>query len=225
MCRSNEFRAYPQLEAEREINALRVYCPNMDLGRGCNWIGELKQINQHLTGCQVGCGKCGKLLHHMVLKTHIENECCCYCQYCGITEAVLVIHNQHKERCQKFPLTCPNKCGRDKILRCDMSKHRKECPLEEINCQYRPMGCMVKLPRNQMEQHEKEKMNEHLCMVTKHFQEELLKLHAASSAGNFNQKEPRQIDGHCQHQTKNYYILHIWGALLYHSSGTCNFSC
>ena len=47
-----------------------------------------------------------------------------------------------------------------------MEEHRKECPLEMIQCEYYSVGCKcVKLARKDAEEHKKEKIEEHLMMT------------------------------------------------------------
>ena len=67
--------------------------------------------------------------------------------------------------CPKLPLSCPNKCEVGSILQEDMVAHRKECPLEMIQCQYYSVGCEVKMARKDQEEHEHEHMKEHLMMT------------------------------------------------------------
>ena len=77
------------------------------------------------------------------------------------------IEGQHKEECPKLPLPCPNKCHKVKtLLREDMEAHRKECPLEMVQCEYHSVGCKrVRLTRKNMEKHKKQKIEEHLMMT------------------------------------------------------------
>ena len=47
-----------------------------------------------------------------------------------------------------------------------MEVHRKECPLEVIQCEYYNVGCKrVRLARKDMEEHKKQKMEEHFMMT------------------------------------------------------------
>ena len=49
-----------------------------------------------------------------------------------------------------------------------MEAHRKECPLEVIQCEYYSVGCnykRLKLAHVEFEQHDNEKMKEHLMMT------------------------------------------------------------
>ena len=45
------------------------------------------------------------------MKSHLDTECPCYCPYCDITAEREVISSEHKEKCYKFPLSCPNNIG------------------------------------------------------------------------------------------------------------------
>ena len=41
-----------------------------------------------------------------------------------------------REECPKLPLPCPNKCEVGSVPCEDMEAHRKECPLDMIQCEY-----------------------------------------------------------------------------------------
>ena len=171
--KEGNFNAYPNYHIEREIKSSNVYCTNK--GRGCEWEGELNDINNHLEsgkGCQfeeVKCSKeCGKMIERRYLTSHVETECPhrkVNCQYCHDTGEHQFIEGQHKEECPKFPLPCPNKCEVGSVPREDMKAHRKECPLEMIQCEYHNVGCEVKMARKDREKHENEKIQGHLVMT------------------------------------------------------------
>ena len=84
--------------------------------------------------------------------------------YCDVTAEREVISSEHKEKCHKFPLTCPNKCGLNHIPRGDMDGHKEVCPFEVIQCEYQ---CGAMIARNEMDQHNKEKMTEHIRLTFK----------------------------------------------------------
>ena len=162
MCRVKPLKTYPDLAIDREINELRIYCPySRD---GCKWSGELVHLEDHLNkgkNCVMRrCNKCKRRVYHTAMITHINKECPCHCQYCGITAGRETIHQEHKENCQKFPLTCPNNCGLDNILRCEMKKHKKVCPLEVVSCIY----CGAEVARKDEEAHKKESI-EHIVLM------------------------------------------------------------
>ena len=158
----------------KEIRRHHIYCTNKE--KGCEWQGELNNINNHLgnrKGCQfkeVKCSnECGKMIQRQYLTSHAETECPrrkVNCQYCHDIGEHQFIEGQHKEECPKLPLPCPNKCKVRDIPREDMEAHRKECPLEMIQCEYYSVGCKrVKLARKDMENHNKRNMKEHLMMT------------------------------------------------------------
>ena len=170
VCHDKKFIIFKQTEAEQTIKSLHVYCTNKV--KGCEWQGELNNINNHLgnsDGCQfeeVKCSiECGKMIERRYLTSHVETECPCRkvnCQYCHDTGEHQFIEGQHKEECPKLPLPCPNKCEVGSVPREDMEAHRKECPLEMIQCKYHNVGCEVRMARKDQENHKKENMEEHL---------------------------------------------------------------
>ena len=66
-CRAESFGSMINKQAHREIKSLHIYCTNKE--KGCEWQGELNDINNHLRnsdGCQfeeVKCSnECGKMI-------------------------------------------------------------------------------------------------------------------------------------------------------------------
>ena len=112
---------------------------------------------------------CGVQFERQHLTTHMENECSnriVECQHCHILGFHICIKGPlHINLCPKLPLPCPNKCEVGNVPREDMEAHRKECPLEMIQCEYHNVGCEVMMARKDMEKHENEKMKEHLMMT------------------------------------------------------------
>ena len=170
VCRDEEFVTFPNKQANREIQSLHIYCTNKE--KGCEWQGELIDINNHLgnsDSCQfeeVKCSnECGKMIQQQYLTIHVETECPrrkINCQYCHDTGEHQFIEGKHKEECFKLPLPCPNKCQVGTIPREDMEAHRKECPLEMIQCEYYSVGCEVRMARKDQDKHKQEEMEEHL---------------------------------------------------------------
>ena len=175
VCRDKKFETFPQKEANREIKSLHIYCTNK--AKGCKWQGELNDINNHLENSRCGCqfeevkcsNECGKMIQRRYLTSHVKTKCPCRkinCQYCHHTGEYQFIKGQHKEECPKLPLPCPNECEVRSVPREDMEAHRKECPLEMIKCEYYNVGCKrVKLARKDLEEHDNEKLKEHLMMT------------------------------------------------------------
>ena len=104
---------------------------------------------------------CGERLERQCLVSHIETECPrrkINCNYCHDAGEHQFIEDQHKEECPKLPLPCPNKYEIRSVPRADLEVHRKECPLEMIQCEYYSVGCEVKMARKDQEKHKKENM-------------------------------------------------------------------
>ncbi|XP_065902837.1 TNF receptor-associated factor 5-like isoform X2 [Dysidea avara] len=173
VCQDKEFITFPNKQADCEIKSLHVMCTNKE--RGCEWQGELNDINNHLEnsdGCQleyVKCSnECGKVLQRRNLTSHVETECphCkINCQYCHITGEHQFIEGEHKEQCPKLPLPCPNKCEVVNVPREDIEVHRKRCPLEMVQCEYHNVGCEERMIRKEMEKHEEKKLKDHLSLT------------------------------------------------------------
>ena len=173
VCRAEEFTTFSNKAVDREVRQLRVYCTGK--GKGCEWVGEINDINNHLgnsDGCQfeeVNCSnECGKMIQRQYLTSHVKTECPrrkINCQYCHDTGEHQFIEGQHKEECPKLPLPCPNKCEVGSVPREDMEVHRKECPLEMMQCEYYSVGCEVRMACKDQDKHKKEKMEEHLMMT------------------------------------------------------------
>ena len=173
VCRDDEFVTFPNKQLDREIKSLHVTCTNKK--RGCEWQGELNDVNNHLgnsDGCQfesVECSKeCGKVLQRQYLTSHVEAECPrrkVNCQYCHITGEHKFIEGEHKKQCPKLPLPCPNKCEVGSVPCEDMEAHRKECPLEMVQCEYHNVGCEERMMRKELEKHNKENIEKHLSIT------------------------------------------------------------
>ena len=84
LCNDAEFNAFLHKGVQREINALKVRCVHQD--QGCEWVGELGYLQQHLlpsSGGRDGCGyeeeecryKCGGRFQRRLLEKHESEKC------------------------------------------------------------------------------------------------------------------------------------------------------
>ena len=85
LCNVLGFKTFLHKGMEREVNALTIYCPNKP--QGCDWQGELGQVEQHLNpedesrknGCAfvvLDCKyKCGGRFQLNVITRHETEEC------------------------------------------------------------------------------------------------------------------------------------------------------
>ena len=189
MCRSEEFAAVFNKQADRMIQSLHVFCTNKE--QGCEWQGEVNDITNHLGDCLfqvVHCPKvCGKSLQRQYLTNHVETECprrTVSCQYCNDVGEYQFIEGQHKEECPKFPVQCPNECEIESIHRDEVEEHREVCPLEMIQCDYHVVGCEVKMARKDMNTHKQEKMEVHLLLSINKLMETNMQLESTVSTQN-----------------------------------------
>ena len=174
MCKDEHFTTFCNKQINREVRGLHIYCTNKE--KGCEWEGEIRDISAHIgsdDGCQfkeVKCPNgCKELVQRHYLPKHIKYECShreIECQYCHSKVKLLFADGRHLEECPKLPLLCPNGCGKvEIILREDMEAHRKECPLEVIQCEYHSVGCDVRMPRKRQTEHEAQNVEKHLRLT------------------------------------------------------------
>ena len=169
MCRSEDFKAIFNKQADRVIRSLHVFCIHKE--QGCEWQGEVNNITNHLGNCLFQIfhcpNDCGESLQRQYLSIHVETECPHHrvnCQYCNDVGECQFIEGQHKEECCKFPIQCPNNCEIISICRDEVEEHREICPLEIIQCDYHVVGCKVKMARKDTNTHKQETMEEHLLL-------------------------------------------------------------
>ena len=169
-CGEENFNIYEQLKYQKLIGALRAYCSMKE--RGCGWSGALEQLDIHLDpdqdNCQYMDTKCPLNCHMTIPKNkveqHVAKECTKrphVCQHCGFKATYEEVVDTHLPECKYVPLQCPNRCGVT-CEREDMEDHMKMCRLEEIVCTFEGMGCSMKLPREEYEDHAVQSIQEHL---------------------------------------------------------------
>ena len=135
--------------------------------------------------------ECGAAIEKRYLADHQRNVCKYRqykCEYCGLTDTYDAIagtgqiwnkeeilrkrsQGNHYKDCGDYPLECPNKCGEKTIKRKQMKTHRKRCPLEQLDCPFKGVGCDKKLPRKDLGTHTKTSMEAHLLLVVRSHQE------------------------------------------------------
>ena len=168
----------PQAPAAYEVDAA-----------GCLWVGELGDRERHLSigsaegRCkfvEVACTySCGLILQRRNLAVHKARQCPnrpFKCQYCGHDATHSEITTLHYSQCEKFPIECPNKCGKKAIERRNVPSHRQRCPLDVIACEFRHAGCTAKLPRTKMADHKRQSVEEHLTMAGKTIEQQAIVL-------------------------------------------------
>ena len=148
---------------ERHILSLNVKCDNTD--NGCEWIGELHSLENHLTTCGFTLLPCPneckkdnetvKLLRKDI-EAHKKEVCprrqyrCPHCRESGEYQERTTTH---LEECPKVKIPCPNDGCDKEIERRDISQHRQKCLYEEVSCKYTNIGCKKMFCRKDLEKH------------------------------------------------------------------------
>ena len=162
VCRQ-KYNSVPDYFNSRRIKGLKVMCPN----RGCDWKGELRDLDGHLSNCtleSVPCpNNCGERLERWKLSVHTKKGCplrnvkCDYCPYEGRAREL----SNHKTFCLLVPVECPNMCG-SKGPRNTMSLHLDSCPKRLIPCKYSKIGCEWLIAADKMADHLVQAKDDHL---------------------------------------------------------------
>ena len=156
-----------KLIKSREIETHREICP-------------LQEVTCMLNGPNINneVVTCGQTLLRTELPSH-EKICifrtfeCKFCKmastYAAITGQMQTYKKQprippekgHYAECPDYPLYCKNKCRSGEIRRADMEQHRKECPLEMVQCERWEEGCKEMVRRKDMSGHMKAFKKQH----------------------------------------------------------------
>ena len=181
MCNLTDFTYIRDYGLERYLKGQQVWCSKKK--DGCEWRGKLGEYEQHLnrnpspqnqlTGCQfveVECKHgCGEWFQRRFIPYHQKGLCQkrpYSCEYCCEYESTFEdVTKYHHHQCNKFPVTCPNKCREVPFERKKVENHVKvECPLTEVNCPLHYAGCEVRLPRKDMPEHMRDTVT-HLTLL------------------------------------------------------------
>ena len=140
----------PNLLVRKMINSLNCSCPLIE--RGCKWLGNLENCENHLDTCDYVTETCkltcGAVLIRQELKIHVKDKCplrVVKCNHCNKRFKSCEL-NEHFKKCPKMKVPC-DLCGRV-TNREDMEQHIKfTCDMVRETCK---LGCGVKLTRNEL---------------------------------------------------------------------------
>ena len=173
-CGTQDFQTQQQVKYQKKISTFQVSCSLKK--RGCGWCGPLEHLDAHLdpdTGdCEytdIDCPlKCDNKISKKNISHHLANECVkrdYVCPHCAFKASYEIVCNIHWPECRYFPLTCPNRCG----VSCERTTmeedHMKICPLQEVECELKHIGCAERFLREDEEEHMREKAQTHLLMM------------------------------------------------------------
>ena len=185
------------MTGERDIMALKVNCDNLD--NGCQWVGELRSLEEHVQNCDYTLLPCTNecKIHNVTvtvlrkdLDNHLTNGCpkrqyqCVHCMEMGEYEERTM---EHLKTCRRITIHCPNdQCGTT-FSRIMLPFHRLSCRYEKQPCKYAELGCMDKPFRKDLKEHE-EDYQLHLQITTKSVLEQKQQLQQLKQENN-NLKE------------------------------------
>ena len=181
LCKQFGFQVVPEKSLHCALNDLKVYCIRKN--DGCEWVGELRSLDNHLNvqpvdrdkrfeGCAFVVLKCicRQRFLRKNLKEHEENNCRKSCGFCNHYTGTFDEVGAHYMKCAKFPLHCPNGCGIPVMERQYMEKHiAEECPLAVISCE---AGCDVQVKREEMPAHMSENPVKHISYLASKVKEQ-----------------------------------------------------
>ena len=143
---------------QRVVKSLKVRCS--DYKEGCEWVGELRDLHDHLDpaegrcgiACPFGCGKYGRRIE---MKEHSRRHChkqMISCENCGYYNTFTIVTEKHYPICPRSLIDCPNQhCPVEGLRRHQLEQHLNECSHQPVDCPN--TGCSVRLPRGEMKLH------------------------------------------------------------------------
>ena len=170
-------------KTKRCIDNLMCYCTNR--GEGCEWEGELLELDNHLNmnpvdenqlnGCdltRIGCRYCNEMLRRNEMGEHQENTCQnrpFNCEHCGHHDTYERVMTNHLPECPQQPVLCPQECGLSP-KRMDMDAHKaNDCPKTTIKCEIQ--GCEERRLRRDMPAHNEEYAVQHTQLLSQKVRE------------------------------------------------------
>ncbi|XP_071501655.1 TNF receptor-associated factor 6-like [Diadema antillarum] len=167
---------FEDVAMKREVLSLTVLCSNVD--HGCEWEGELRVMESHLSECPHAMILCtnGCLAHHKRMDTEEHHRDCpsrlVECSYCQ-QQVTFKCLNQHQVLlCPRYILDCPL-CGKTGFVREELPKHTDhkdgDCPKAVVPCLFAEMGCQIQVGRSDLQHHCQESLGCHLeLLLTNH---------------------------------------------------------
>ena len=122
---------------------VKVRCPHKS--NGCQWVGNSEDLNHHVDSCSKRPWRC---------------------KYCNFISTIGLTPREHIPQCGKYPIACPNGCGIGNVPRDDIDKHRSECPLEPVDCDFADAGCNTKIARRYLTRHMEACQQQHMLSAT-----------------------------------------------------------
>ena len=149
---------------QRVVRSLEVRCSDYEVG--CEWVGELRDLHDHLDPAKGRCGiaclfGCGKYDRRSEMREHTRHHChkrMISCENCGYYNTFTIVTEKHYPICPRSPIDCPNQHSPvEGLRRHQLEQHLNECSHQLVDCPN--TGCSVRLPRGEMKLHTLEQHN------------------------------------------------------------------
>ena len=182
-CKVENFDCFEDKGRKRLLNDYEVRCTNKKLG--CQWMGELGELENHLNyippqdkqleGCQfteVQCLHCSEPFLRSNVEVHQNDQCFkrpFSCEYCKDHDSTFAnVTTNHWPVCASYPVQCPNKCSEETMERQNLEGHiANDCPLTVVDCDFKGVGCEVRLLRKDLPTHLTEGLVAHMSLQSK----------------------------------------------------------
>lgn len=163
---------YGDTAFNREVLSLIVYCRGKH--QGCEWAGELRNLQRHLDVCNIypiPCRNegCDDRYVRAELDSHLTS--CPYrpldCPFCNVTISARDLSKHIVLACVKFEILCSH-CLQVTLPRDDLLRHLAEegdCPMAPIKCPFRQVGCDTETRRSQMREHLEQNCVDHMLLL------------------------------------------------------------
>ena len=175
LCKATCIEIQDNVYMRRKLDQLRIYCVNKNCSstssEGCDWKGAINDLKSHLDNhcpyTKVTCRyKCDVKIARCMKKAHESNCCnrpvaCPYCEQQGRAQTIQL----HMPTCDKRPVECPNKCL-GKLVKNELQLHLKQCPLQEISCEFEYTGCEERVLRKDYDSHIKNETHKHIKLLS-----------------------------------------------------------
>ena len=186
-CKTEDFLSYPDKGLERELYSSQVCCSFKS--RGCDWRGELRQLDRHLNsnssqdnllaGCdslRICCDYCQHAMYRRQLREH-RNKACpkrpFTCPTCTEYESDYEdVTSTHMPECKCRPVECINKCGLVVEAQNLQAHLSSDCELTEVECEFNHAGCKVRIVRKLLPGHMTDNVVQHMSLLARKYKEE-----------------------------------------------------
>ena len=177
--KNENFTFYEDQKTARRIESYKIFCVNFL--HGCDWVGELANIEDHRKKCPRQMEKCvkncGQEYRRYLKQLHSISECPLRkvkCPFCSMTYDQKHMLDTHWEVCPNWPVRCPHLCEERHWTCGTLQSHLDQnCPKHRIPCKYKDFRCKYTTMRENMPKHEDshEGLKTHLDLVAEKYRQ------------------------------------------------------